>query len=158
MSAAGPLGDAEQQADHQRRQSSPANCSASSGRTACEQPGLLRASHDFAHGGAACLESDRIERTRHLRGLDDLGDRQPEYGNDCGIAYLAYKLGSKRSQHLRQGGSIAQHGQLGGHVQPLGALADAGDQHFRCLLPTSAYSSRFDTRARVAISSMLAVA
>src|SRR6266436_4020801 len=106
------LGDAEQQADHQ---------------IAPEQPGRLGPGHDITQGGTACLASYRVERTRHFGGLDRLGDRQSEYRNDRGIAYLADELRSERSQHLLQGLAIAQHGQVSGHVKSLGALAYAGD-------------------------------
>jgi len=36
----------------------------------------------------------------------------------------------ERSQHVRSGLTIARRGQVSGHLQSLGALADAGDQHF----------------------------
>ncbi len=70
------------------------------GRTASEQSGRLGLGHDFAQGGAAYLACSRVERTRHFRGLDHLGNRQPEYCNDRGIAYLADELRPERSQHL----------------------------------------------------------
>jgi hypothetical protein len=58
------------------------------------------------------------------------GDRQPEYPDDCGIAYFADELRSERNQHLLQGFAIAQRGQVSGYGQSLGALTDAGDQYF----------------------------
>jgi hypothetical protein len=81
------------------RQSSPANCKF--GKAACEQPGRLGLGHDFTQGGAACLASCRVEGTRHLGGVDRFGDRQSEYPNDRGIAYLADELRPERSQYLR---------------------------------------------------------
>ena len=48
--------------------------------------------------GLACY---RVERSRHLGGVDHLGDRQPEYSNDRGIACLADDLRPERSQYLR---------------------------------------------------------
>src|SRR5260370_33306591 len=124
------LGDAEQQADHQMAPEQPGELLGKFGRTSCEESGRLGSGHDFTQGGAACLASYRVERTRHFWSLDHLGDRQPEYGSDCGIAYLADELGPERSQHLRQGLAIAQYGEVTGHAESLGALADAGDQHF----------------------------
>src|SRR6185295_11013952 len=86
------LSDAEQQADHQVAPEQPGELRSKFGGTACEQSGLLRLNHDFTQGGAACLASYRVKRMRHFRGLDRLGDRQPEYRNDCGIADLADEL------------------------------------------------------------------
>src|ERR1700722_5360413 len=83
------LGDAEQEADQQIAPEEPGELLGKFGRTACEQSGLLGLGHDFTQGGAACLASYRVERTRHFRGLDRLGDRQSKYRNDPGIAYLA---------------------------------------------------------------------
>src|SRR5258707_9646614 len=94
------LGDAEQQADHQMAPEQPGELLGKFGTTAFKQSGRLGARHDFTQGGAACLASSRVERTRHFGGLDRLGDRQPEYRNDRGIAYLADELGPERSQHL----------------------------------------------------------
>jgi hypothetical protein len=81
----------------------PANCPSPGkfGRTACEQPGRLGLGHDFTQCGAACLASCRVEGTRHLGGLDRLGDCQSEYPNDRGIAYLAHEFRAERRQHLR---------------------------------------------------------
>src|ERR1700738_5328823 len=94
------LGDAEQQADHQIAPEQPGELLGKFGRTAREQSGRLGLGHDFTQGGAACLASYRVERTRHFGGLDRLGDRQPEYRNDRGAAYLADELRPERSQHL----------------------------------------------------------
>ena len=97
------LGDAEQQADHQIAPEQPGELLGKFGRTPREQSGRLGLGHDFTQGGAARLASYGIDRTRHFRGLDHLGDRQSEYRNDCGIAYLADELRPERSQHLLQG-------------------------------------------------------
>src|SRR6266567_5036021 len=94
------LGDTKQQADHQIAPEQPGELLGKFGRTAREQAGRLGLGHDFTQGGAACLASYRVERTRHFGGLDRLGDRQSEYRNDRGIAYLADKLRSEKSQHL----------------------------------------------------------
>src|SRR5438094_7472751 len=94
------LGDAEQQADDQIAPEQPGELLGKFGRTACEQSGRLGPGHDFTQGGAACVASYRVERTRHFWGLDRLGDRQSEYRNDRGIAYLADELCPERSQHL----------------------------------------------------------
>src|SRR5260370_37288215 len=94
------LGDAEQQADHQMAPEQPGELLGTFGRTACEQSGRLGAGQDFTQGGAACLASYRVERTRHFGGLDRLGGRQSEYRNDRGIAYLADELCPERTQHL----------------------------------------------------------
>src|SRR5258707_5137207 len=94
------LGDAEQQADHQMAPEQPGELLGKFGRTACEQSGRLGAGHDFTQGGAASLTSYRVERTRHFAGLDPLSDRQSEYRNDRGTAYLADELCPERSQHL----------------------------------------------------------
>src|ERR1700722_8494309 len=123
------LGDAEQQADHQKAPEQPTELLGKFGRTAREQSGSLGLGHDFTQGGAACLASNRVERTCHFGGLDCLGDRQSEYRNDRGIAYLADELRPERRQYLLQGLAIAQHGQVSGHLKSLGAVADAGDQH-----------------------------
>src|SRR5580704_7086178 len=94
------LGDAEQKADHQIAPEKPGELLGKRGRTAREQSGRLGLGHDFSQGGAACLASYRVERTRHFGGLDRLADRQSEYRNDRGIAYLADELRPERSQHL----------------------------------------------------------
>src|SRR5260370_36401324 len=86
------LGDAEQQADHQMAPEQPGELLDKLGRTACEQSGRLGPGHDFTQGGAACVASSRVEGKRHFGGLDRLGDRQSEYRNDRGIAYLADEL------------------------------------------------------------------
>src|SRR5260370_40265112 len=83
------LGDAEQQADHQIAPEQPGELPGKFSRTACEQSGRLGPGHDFTQGGAACLAPYRVERTRHFGRLDRLGDRESEYRNDRGIAYLA---------------------------------------------------------------------
>jgi hypothetical protein len=72
------LGDAEQEADQQVAPEEPGELLRKFARTACEQSGLLGLGHDFTQGGAACLAPYRVERTRHLGGLDRLGNRQPE--------------------------------------------------------------------------------
>src|SRR5260370_33630258 len=123
------LGDAEEEADQQIAQEQPSDLRGKFGRTSSEESGPLGTGHDFPQGGPACLASDRVERTRHFGGLDHLGDRQSEYHNDRGIAYLADELGPEGSQHLRQGLTIAQYGQVSGHAESLGPLADGGDQH-----------------------------
>src|SRR5712664_2978493 len=120
------LGDAEQQADQQIAPEQPAELLGKFGRTAREQPRRLGLGHDLTQGGAACLAPYRVERTRHFGGLNRLGDRQPEYSNHRGIAYLVDELRSERSQYLLQGFPIAQHGQVSGYVQSLRALADTG--------------------------------
>src|SRR5260370_32710444 len=94
------LGDAEQQADHQIAPEQPGELLGKFGWTAREQSGRLGLGHNFTQGGAACLTSYRVERTRHFGGLDRFGDRQSEYLNDRGIAYLADELRPDRSQHL----------------------------------------------------------
>ena len=94
------LGDDEQQADHQIAQEQTGKLPGKFGRSAREQSGRLGLGHDFTQGGAACLASYRVERTRHFGGLDRLGDRQSEYRHDRGIAYLADELRPERSQHL----------------------------------------------------------
>src|SRR6267378_6636069 len=83
------LGDAEQQADQQIAPEQPGELLGKFGRTACEQSGRLGAGHDFTQGGVASLASYRVERVRHFGGLDRFSDRQSEYRNDRGIAYLA---------------------------------------------------------------------
>src|ERR1700722_11209359 len=93
------LRDAEQQADHQMAPEQPGELLGKFGRTACKQSGRRGSGHDFTRGGAACLASYRVERTRHFWSLDHLGDRQSEYRNDRGIAYLADELRPERSQH-----------------------------------------------------------
>src|SRR6267154_4221485 len=95
-----PLDDAEQQADQQIAPEQPAELLGKCGRTTREQSGRLGLGHDFTQGCAACLASYRVERTRHFGGLARLADRQPEYRNDRGIAYLADELRPERSQHL----------------------------------------------------------
>src|SRR5882672_12537376 len=94
------LGDAEQQADRQIAPEQPRELLGKLGRTACEQSGRLGLGHDFTQGGAACLASYRVERTRHFGCLDRLADRQSEYRNDRGVAYLPDELRPERSQHL----------------------------------------------------------
>src|SRR5215472_8774599 len=121
------LSDAEQQADHQIAPEQPGELLGKFGRTSCKQSGSLGSCDDLAQGGAAFLACYRVERTRHFGGLYHLGDRQPEYGNDRGIACLTDDLSPEKSQDLRQGLAIAQYGQVSGHIESLGALADADD-------------------------------
>src|ERR1700683_2046820 len=94
------LGDAEQQVDHQIAPEQPGELLGKFGRTSREQSARLGPGHDFTQGGAACLASYRVERTRYFGGLDRLGDRQSEYRNDGGIAYLTDEFGPERNQHL----------------------------------------------------------
>src|SRR4029077_9469423 len=94
------LGDAEQQADHQLAPEQPGELLGKFDRTTREEPGRVALAHDFTQGDAACLASYRVERTRHFGGLNRLADRQPEYSNHRGIAYLVDELRSERSQHL----------------------------------------------------------
>src|SRR5258708_29751120 len=101
LAGARPLGDAEQEADNQMAPEQPGELLGKFGRTACEQSGRLGLGHDFTQRGAACLASSRVESTRHFGGLDRLADRQSEYRNDRGIAYLADELGPERNQHMR---------------------------------------------------------
>src|SRR5437588_1009028 len=96
------LGDAEQQADHQMAPEQPGELLGKFGSTACEQSGRMGLGHDFTQRGAACLASSRVERTRHFGGLDRLADRESEYRNDRGIAYLAHELRPERTQHPLQ--------------------------------------------------------
>src|ERR1700730_4977323 len=85
-------GDAEKQVHHQIAPEQPGELLGKFGRTPYEQSGRLGLGHDFTQGGAACLASCRVERTRHFWGLHRLADRQPEYRNDRGIAYLPDEL------------------------------------------------------------------
>jgi len=62
----------------------------------------------------------RVERTRHFGGLNHLGDRQSEYRNDRGIAYLADEFRPEGNQHLCQGLAIVQLRALG--IEPLGRI------------------------------------
>jgi len=142
------IGDAEQQADLQIAPEQPGELLGKFGRTSCEQSGRLGLGHDFAQGGAASLACDRVEGTCHFGGLDHLGDRQPEYGNDRGIACLANELCPERNQYLRQGLAVAQYGQISGHVESFGAPPDAGDQHFLFVANQCVKLSFGDTRAR----------
>ena len=94
-----------------------------------KQSGGISFGHDFSQGLAGILASDGVERPRHFWGVDCLADRQPEYRNDGGVAYLAEKLCAKRVEHLLQSLAIMECGQVSGYGQPPGALGDAGDQH-----------------------------
>src|ERR1700758_5587842 len=96
------LGDVEKQADHQIAPEQPGELLGKFGRTPCEQSGRLRLGHDFTQGGAACFASVGGQRPRHFWVLDRLADRQPEYRNDGGVAYLADEFRTERSQHLLQ--------------------------------------------------------
>src|SRR5215470_14703709 len=95
------LGDTEQQADVQIPPEEPRELPGKFGWTPCEQSGRLGPGHDFAQGAAVSLARYRVKRTRHFGGVGHLGDRESEYGNDRGIAYLADELRPERSQHLR---------------------------------------------------------
>src|ERR1700721_1751101 len=90
------FGYAEQQADQQIAPEQTAELLGKFGRTPCEQSGCVGLGHDFTQGGAAGLAPYRVERTGHFGGLNRLGDRQPEYGNHRGIAYLVDELRSER--------------------------------------------------------------
>jgi hypothetical protein len=93
-----PLGDAEQQADHQIAPQQPGELLGKFDRAACEQSGRLGLGHEFTQGRTGCLSSDRIERTRHFGGLGYLGNSQPEYRNDRGVGYLADEFGARVSK------------------------------------------------------------
>ena len=54
------------------------------------------------------------------------GDRQPENGDDSGIRCLAQELRPEGGQRALKGVAVAGLGQIGGRLQPPGALADAG--------------------------------
>ena len=137
LAGARPLGDAEQQADHQIAPKQPSELFGQFGRTACEQSGLLGVGHNFAQGGTGCLASYRVERTRHFRGLDHLSDRQPEYGNDRGLTYFADNLAPKEAstcakafRSLRTGRSAGTSSRLARSLMQAISVS--------CLLPTSA--------------------
>jgi len=51
--------------------------------------------------------------------------------------------------------SVTRLGQIGGHLQPFGAFTDANATSISCLLPTNCVKLSLETRARVAISSVL---
>ena len=133
------LGDAEQQADRQIAPEQPGELLGKFGRTAREQSGRLGLGHDFTQGGAACLASYRVERTRHFGGLDRLADRQSEYRNDRGIAYLADELRPERSQHLLYY-RVSRSRSTGRSAGTSNRLARSLMQaiSISCLLPTSA--------------------
>jgi hypothetical protein len=102
-------------------------------------------------GGTTCHAPSGVERLGHLGRVDRLGDCQAEDRNDRWIGYLAKELRSEGSQYVRERLAIVRHGQVGGHQQSRGgALMHAISISF--LLPASAYSSRFVTRAHMAIS------
>ena len=65
-----------------------------------------------------------------LIAVDHLGDRQPEYANDPWDRLPRGGSSSLKKSAPRQGLAIAQYEQIGGHVESLGVLRDAGDQHF----------------------------
>src|SRR5215475_2032202 len=105
-----PLYDAKQQVDLQIAPEQPRELICKFGRASGEKSGRLGTGHDFAQGGAAPLAGYRVEGTRHFGGVDHLRYREPEYGNDRGIACLADELRPERSQRLRQGLAIARYG------------------------------------------------
>src|SRR5215472_7124376 len=86
------LGDAQQQADLQIAPEQPAELPGKFGWTSCKQSCRQGSGHDFAQSRAASLACYRVESARDFRGVDYLGDRQPEYSNDSGIACLADDL------------------------------------------------------------------
>jgi hypothetical protein len=89
------LGDAEQLADHQIAPEESGELPGEVRRAAVDQSGRARLGHDVAQGGAARLMPHRIERPRHLRRLDRLGDRQAEDRHDVGIADLRARPASR---------------------------------------------------------------
>src|SRR6266853_2899654 len=131
------LGDAEQQVDHQMAPEQPGELLGKFGRTACEQSGRLGLGHDFTQGGAACLASYRVERTRHFGGLDRLGDRQSEYRNDRGIAYLADSFVPKEASTCSRVSRSRGTGRSAGTSSRLARSLMQAISIF-CLLPTSA--------------------
>src|SRR5262249_41643160 len=82
------LGDAEQQADQQIPPEQPGELLGKFGRTTCEQSGCLSVGHDLTQGGTARLAPYGVERPRHFWSLEYFGNRQSEYRNHRGIAYL----------------------------------------------------------------------
>ena len=95
-----------------------------------EQSGRFGLPHDVTQGCTARLTPYGIERSRHLGRLGRLPDRQSEYGDDRRIAYFANELGSERSEQVREALAVARHGQVSRHLKSLGALGDAGHEHF----------------------------
>src|SRR5262249_61089838 len=85
---------------------------------------------------------------RHFRGLVALGDPRAEYRYERGIGYLTEELGPERSEYLPQGVAIAQRRQVGGHLQPLGPLADASGQDFLFVAPPPVKVALGNPRAR----------
>jgi len=142
------LGDAEQGLTIKSRHSSPANCSASSAGRPVSSPDAWASAMILRK--AARLVSRPIESSARATfgGLNHLGDRQSEYRNDPGIAYLADEFRPERNQHLCQGLAIAQLGQICGYVQSLGTLADGSNQHFLFVANQRVKLSLRNSRAR----------
>src|SRR5215470_10605160 len=95
-----------------------------------EQSGRSGLPHDVTQGGTARLAPCGIERLRRLGCMGRLRNRQSEYGDDRWIADFSDELRPERSEQVREALAVMRYGQVSWHLKSLGALGDAGHEHF----------------------------
>jgi hypothetical protein len=96
-----PIDDAKQQADHQVAPQQPGEVLGHFEGIAAQDSGPLGPGHYFPQGAPARLASYRVQCPRDFGCADRLGDRQPEDGDDDGIADLAQELCPDSGQRAR---------------------------------------------------------
>ena len=107
-----PLGDAEQQADHQTAPQQPAELFGQFDRMAIDESGRLSLGHDLTQGDATRFAPYRVERSRDLRRADRIGNREPEDSYDCRLGYLADEPSPEGSEHPSECFAIVRHRQI----------------------------------------------
>ena len=105
-----PLGDAQQQADHQGPPQQPAKSFGQIGGPATEKSGCQSLSHHLPQGGATRLTTDGVERLRDLRRIDRFGDGETKHSNHRWITDLTDELGPENSQDVCESLPIVQRG------------------------------------------------
>ena len=97
-----PLGDAQQQTDHQSPPQQPAKLLGQIGRPATEKPGCQSLRHNLPQRGAARLATDGVECLRDLRRIDRFGDGETKHCDDRWITDLMDELSPADSQDMCQ--------------------------------------------------------
>ena len=149
-----PLDNAQQQVEHQAAPQQAEQPLGHFDRVAVEQTRRPAPLHDSSQGSAARLAAKGVERPGDLGRARRLGNRQPEDGDDGGIADLLQEPRADGGQRPRQALAVTELREVSRHAsRSARSLMQATS--ISCLLPTNSYNARFDTRARVAISSVL---
>ena len=131
LAQAGPLGGSQQAGrSSELPQSNPTKCSAISAGSPLSSPAdraRLIISRKAARLGSTPREF-RAWATSGARTASAIASRNTAM--TVGSEISRKQLGSQGFERARQRFPIMRFGQAGGHLQPLGALADAGRQHF----------------------------